>query len=230
MPKTHLTQREATTAPAVVEADVPLPSPPPDDGVLVVVRPEVVEIADHVLGNLFQRLYHGVERVRRLDGGVAAELSTSVSELEEILQLILDYVAPFPPATSRIPAIEVVESMVKNLAPGSEAVLMALGATIDGVMVAVDPGRASRAFALLSQQLDFEHEREVCTRVSVSRANRGIVVHLRFPVGRVATRSSTVELRWAVAEKLIELHGGTLAKSHMDSGEVEWAISLPSIA
>lgn len=197
---------------------------------LVVVRPEVVETADHVLGNLFQRLYHGVERVRRIDAALAQEFSATVLGIEENLQLLLDYIAPFPPATSRIPAIEVVESIVRNLAPESEGALVALGAPLDGVSVSVDPGRASRAFSLLTQQLQQESQIDGCTRVAAARADRLLVVTLRFPAGRVIARSSAGELRWAVAEKLLELHGGALNTTEQDSGEIEWRISLPSVA
>jgi len=195
--------------------------------VLVVVRPAVVETADHVLGNLFQRLYHGVERVRRLDATLAQEFSASVSGIEENLQLLLDYIAPFPPATTRVPVVEVIESMIKNLAPGSEGALVVLRATLDEVHVGVDPGRVSRAFSLLSQQLQLEQDGEGCTRISAVRADRTVVVTLRFPAARVATRTSTGELRWAVAEKLLELHGGALGKIQTETGEIEWQISLP---
>lgn len=200
----------------------------PDDGVLVVVRPDVVETADHVLGNLFQRLYHGIERVGRIDDRLASDLSVSLREVEDSLQLLLDYIAPFAPVTARMPAADVLESLVRNIAPGTEATLIALRAPIEGVVVAVDPSRAARTIDLLRLQLN--DECPSAARVRANHVNRQLVVHIAFPPGRLRGRTSVGELRWAVAEKLVEIHGGALRKIEPNaSGEIEWTLCLPSL-
>ena len=75
--------------PAKAEAEVNS-----DDGQIVVIRPQVVENVGHVLGNMFQRIYHLVERTREGDVAMAADLDGSIRRLEAFLQLLMDYVSP----------------------------------------------------------------------------------------------------------------------------------------
>ena len=65
-----------------------------DDDRIVVVRPQVIDNVGHVLGNMFQRIYHLVERTRENDLVTAADLESSTRRLENFLQLLMDYVSP----------------------------------------------------------------------------------------------------------------------------------------
>lgn len=205
-------------------ASVPAQAPAAE-GTLVVVSPEVVETADHVLGNLFQRLYHGIERVRRVDTDVAATLAEATSQVEEALQLVLDYITAGEPRTTRIPAPEWVESVVRNLAPSAVPMLVALVAPLDGASVVCDLARISRATELLRVQLTESLEG---VRVTTATRDRMVHVSLRFPPGGERPHSSLGELRWSVAQRLVEMHGGALARQPGAAGECEWTISLPT--
>ena len=194
---------------------------PDDEGQLVVVRPRVVENADHVFGNLFQRLYHGTRRAGDLDAELGAELEDSAARLEEALQLLLDYVAPFPPSLERVMATEIATSLAQRL--GASVTSAAAAADL---RVAVDPGRMARAFDLMATQLP--EGRGVCG-VAVEPGQEDVVLVVAVDAGVRTAASSIAELRWAVASKLIELHGGALGVAEGADGEGTWRVSLPRI-
>src|SRR5437016_5104574 len=114
----------------------------PGDDQLVVIRGPIVENIGHVLGNLFQRLYHLIEQEREQRGPAAGH-----------------------------------------------------GA------------------------LDLQ--------AAVRAPGRALVLTLTLPAGTLAPRSAASELPWAVAEKLLETHGGVLHATPAASGEVTWEIVLP---
>jgi hypothetical protein len=56
---------------------------------------------------------------------------------------------------------------------------------------------------------------------------RWLVLGILLPAAVVSTRSAESDMRWAVAEKFLEMHGGTLQHKSTPSGEVLWEIVLP---
>lgn len=193
---------------------------------LVVVRPAVVENADHVFGNLFQRVYAGVSRLQQLDPTEGDSLATSVREVEEALQLVLDYVAPFPPSFERFAVAEVAESLahrIKDIA--GAAVAMVVEVTSEGAVLA-DPARLGRAFDLLAQRFA-ERARGERAEIAVEIAPDSVQLRLACSRSSASARSSIGDLRWAVAEKLIELQGGTLEFAGGEGGSLQWMVSLP---
>lgn len=194
-----------------------------ESGRLVVIRPRVVENAEHVLGNLFQRLYHGVERTRSLDAGVAEDLAASVDEVERCLQLVLDYVAPFPPALESVPVGEVAESLAQRVGERLGRKID-VACSVDGAVL-VDPGRLGRAFAQMVPRLASGAPGRVSLQVVATGESMGL--HLQLAGALLLPRTSMAELQWAVAEKLIEIHAGGLEEQAGPSGEVQWSVSLP---
>lgn len=207
-------------------ATVAARSAPREPGHLVVVRTGVVENADHVFGNLFQRLYAGVGRLQALEPVEGELLASSVRELEEALQLVLDYVAPFPPVFERFSVGEVAESLAQRLKgiAGLPVAMMVEVAAGSGVLA--DPSRLGRAFDLLAMRFG-ECAAGQAAEVSFEIGRDAILARLQCPPPAGATRSSIGDLRWAVAEKLIELHGGSLEMMERDGGGLLWTISLP---
>jgi hypothetical protein len=53
------------------------------------------------------------------------------------------------------------------------------------------------------------------------------VLTLVIPAPCVAARSSESDMQWSVAEKLLEINGGSLQQQLRASGEVSWEIALP---
>jgi len=200
-----------------------------DDGQIVIVRPQVLENVGHVFGNLFQRIYHLIDRAGRGDTASVSQLEASTRRLEEFLQLVIDYVSPLSLALQRVSGTEAAQSLGRQLtdATGSQ-VTIDLKLSNDGQLL-VDPGRLARAFRLLAAQLlPGADAGEALALHAVARPGcRSLLLTVLIPGRRVATRSSESEMQWSVAEKLLEVNGGSLQQKVAASGEVLWEIALP---
>ena len=202
---------------------------PGEDGQIVVVRSHVVETVGHVLGNMFQRMYHLIDVSGEADAAAAAGLRGSTRALEDFLQQVLDYFSPVSLVLQYISAADVAQGLARQLSD-------AIGCTVkvdakvpaEGQLL-VDPGRLARAFSLLASRLCAAAGTDQGVPVRVVGENHGRFMRLTVVVPRtlVAPESSESEVRWAVAEKLLETHGGTLRPHATSSGEVLWEIALP---
>jgi hypothetical protein len=200
-----------------------------DDGRLLVIEPTVMESADHVFGNLFQRLYHAVERMRGFDEASAKEFGDSTRQLEDCVQLLMDYVSPYEPSLQEIAAHEVVASFVQQLSEMTGAEVTVSGDGDSNGRLLVDAGRLSRAFRLLSRQLSADLADATRIALSVNVHEQAAVLEMAFQVAGPsgARRSSASELQWAVAERLFDIHGGALREQVASSGELHWKLVLP---
>ncbi len=200
-----------------------------DDGQIVVVRPQVVENVGHVLGNLFQRIYHLIERARETDALTAEQLEGNTRRLEDFLQLVIDYVSPLSLSLRRVPGAEIAQSLARQLSDttgGSVNIEVKLPS--DGQLL-VDPGRIARSFGLLASQFQegAREGRTIALSAAARPTGRWFVLTVAIPSGCVGARSSESEMQWAVAEKLLEIHGGSVQQKSTGSGEVLWEIVLP---
>jgi len=197
-----------------------------EPGQLVVVRAAVVENADHVFGNLFQRIYASVGRVQELDPQEGLLLQASVREVEEALQLVLDYVAPLPPAFERFNLGEIVQSLTQRLEATAGLSFSARDELPVATVVFADPGRLGRAFDLMVQRCAFE-ARGTQGTIAVEIGSESASIQLCLPAAAVGVGSSIDDLRWAVAEKMLEVNGGALEQTSDARGDVSWKITLP---
>ena len=214
---------------STAQSDSDRPDETASDGQIVVIRPQVVENIGHVLGNLFQRIYHLIDRSTEGDAGSATDLSGTVRRLEEFLQLVLDYVSPHPPSLQYVPATEVAQSLARQLSDRIGcAVRVDAKVAADG-RVLIDPGRLSRGFGLLALQLEsVPANGDAIELKAIARpAGRSMIVNVVVPGRFVSPWTSESEMQWSVAEKLLEMHGGALQRKSAPSGEVSWEISLP---
>jgi hypothetical protein len=207
----------------------PFPSPEPPGERMVVLRPDVLDTVGHVLGNLFQRLYHLVDRAGESDALTAEELRGNAARLEAVLQLFLDYVSPVAPNLQPIEFAEIGQSLAQRLTEACGGRLRVHVSEAPSGSVLVDPGRLGRAFDLLASWLQPRSGLESVTPIMVSIAPSGRSLELLVSLSStyLASRSSEAELRWALAEKLIDLHGGTLTEPVRTAGETQWRITLP---
>lgn len=200
-----------------------------DDGQIVEIRPQVVESVGHVLGNMFQRIYHLVERTREGDVVMAADLEGNLRRLEDFLQLFIDYVSPLSLSLQYVPLADVVQSLAQQIGDAvGYPVKVETEGPRDGRLL-VDAGRLARAFGLLRLQLRPEAGCDGALQVKTTArpSARSLTLVVTIPSGCLLGRSSTSEIEWSVAEKLLEIHGGTLQQSPTVSGEVLWEIMLP---
>lgn len=196
---------------------------------VVVIRGDVLDTVGHVLGNLFQRLYHLVDRVSESDGLTADELRGNAGRLENVLQLFLDYVSPVAPSLQAVAFLDVAQSLSQRFNEASGGRLRVQLSVPASGSVLVDPGRLARAFDLLAARVQLRPGLEAVEpiRVELNATPRWLEVRVGLLPDYVAARSSEVELRWALAEKLIDLHGGTLTDLTQAAGEMQWLITLP---
>src|ERR1051325_2563760 len=181
---------------------------------LVVVRPEVLDDAEHALGNLFQRMHHVLRVAGEGMGPYAARLNESLLDLEQLLELLFDYVSPMraePRSTSCTSVAESIMAQVGHRKPEE----WTLGRFPD-VQVLADGRILSRALQLLGQALSREigaarlhldiDERKLSDRVEFA---------IRLDVPPAVGRLATADLAWVVAARLIELQGGELRRTSL---------------
>jgi hypothetical protein len=200
-----------------------------DDGQIVIIQPQVVENVGHVLGNLFQRIYHLIDRARETDIITAQQLEGSTRRLEGFLQLVIDYVSPLSLSLQRVPATEIAQSLAARLSDAvGRTVSTEAKLPIDGQLL-VDPGRIARGFGLLAAQLQegVKASQPIVLTVASRPTGRWLVLTVAIPSGCVVARSSESEMQWSVAQKLLEIQGGSVQQRSTDSGEVLWEIVLP---
>lgn len=200
-----------------------------EDAQMVVVRPQVVETVGHVLGNVFQRMYHLIEVCGNADAATAAALHSTTRTLEDFLQQVIDYFSPISLVLQHVPAAEVAQGLARQLSDAVGGAVKLDAKLPADRCVLVDPGRLARGFSLLASRLHngADSARGIGARVVGEAHGCSVRLTVMLPAAVVAPQSSESEVRWAVAEKLLETHGGTLRQHAMRSGEVLWEIVLP---
>ncbi|MFI5396447.1 MAG: hypothetical protein ACHQ9S_13020 [Candidatus Binatia bacterium] len=200
-----------------------------DEECIISVHPAVLEHVGHTFGNLFQRIYHLIEQLRRSDATGADHLGSSIGQLEAFLQLVIDYFSPLSLTLQRVCSADVAESLARQIGDMAGCSVKIEGKGLGGNLLA-DPGELARAFGLLAKQLVRENvDPNELIQLSASERRSGRSLVLQVDVqGRVdSRRSSEAEMQWAVAQKILETHGGTLQQHAKTSGETSWEIALP---
>lgn len=198
-------------------------------GQIVVIRPDVVDTVGHVLGNLFQRIYFLIDRAEAAVPAEAGDLHRNVHRLEDFLQLVMDYISPVPLVLEYVLATEVAQSLARQLSDTVGCgVRVDAKVAVDGRLL-VDPGRLARAFRLLARQLEADAGHGVTVDLKAAGRAAGRTLSLKTCVPRQlkAQRASDAEMEWAVAERLVEMHGGGVQRHDLANGDVTWEISLP---
>ncbi len=201
----------------------------PSGELVIVVRAEVLDTVGHVLGNLFQRLYFLVDRVAEASPLAAGELQANVGRLEAVLQLFLDYVTPHSPALRVVSLADIVQGAARRFEDVCGEQVRVECVSVPAGEVLVDAGQLTRAFDLMASRCaprDDEAAQQVIS-IETTCAGGWAVLHLTVPRACLSGRNSEDELRWAMAEKLIDLHGGTLRQELSNSGGLQWLIQLP---
>jgi hypothetical protein len=177
---------------------------------LVSVHPDVLRDAEHTLGNLFQRIYHAARLNRDALGVHAERLTAAVEDLEGVVELVFDYVSPVELELRAIPLPRIAESLVSQIASLTKGQVV-LG-DCPGVVVPADSRRLRRCFQLVGRAC--EPDWAVADRVSIGVSHDAVAEQCEILVSCAKASggngSKPDSLLWAVAGRLIELHGGTL--------------------
>ena len=223
-------------------ASVPVQRQSREQGSLVVVREHVVGEIAHELGNFFHKLYYWADYiksesdvVKRADSTVGHMLERTVASLDEFLKTTLDYFTPITLNPTNLRVDEVVEgflTQLRSLSHGS-SILVTREELVSGTVLLVDPTRVSQAFRNALHHIREDLKAGVVV-VTVGRESRGDLhgVEIRLELeSKSATpsllRGSELGVEWAVAAKLIELHGGDIIERDETNGCKVVAIFLP---
>ena len=189
-------------------------SEPPRTEQLVAVRPDVLGDAEHALGNLFQRVYHVTRLTREGLGSHADRLTEALENIEQLLELVFDYVSPVEIDLRPIGAAKVMESLAVQLRNHRGAAELSTS-ECPALRVLVDPRALGRSFQLLARALgrDWERAGDMALEVMHDEEDEHIQFTVRAGVGEGALATADANLAFAVAGRLIDLQGGELQAS-----------------
>lgn len=175
--------------------------------------PEVLNEAEHALGNLFQRIHH-IARVAREGMGPNAErMVGALSDLQEILDLLFDYVMPVSLERRPVGCDRVAESLVSNLSSYTTQEVN-VGST-PAASIDIDTRVLSRSLQVLAKARTRELAGAQSVNVAVAQDDARTTVDMTVTVYGAGPMvlSGDVDLAWEVAARLIELQGGELRQS-----------------
>ena len=194
---------------------------------LVTIRPEVLNDAEHALGNLFQRIYHATRLSREALGPQAERLTAALGDLERLLELVFDYVSPVEVRMRPTPAARVAESLAAQIRAHTEGEV-AVG-SCPPVAVSADARLLRRSFELLSRawSCHWEAASRIALDVLHDEAFERAEFVVRAPIRHGAGAPVDGKLALAVAARLVELHGGELRHGASDA-LVTCSVILPT--
>lgn len=175
--------------------------------------PEVLNEAEHALGNLFQRIHH-ITRVAREGLGANAERMTgALSDLQDLLDLVFDYVTPVTLDRRSIGCDRLAESVAANVRP-----FIAQGITMGSApdaKIDIDTRVLSRSLQVLAKARARELAAAQAASVTAAHDATGSTVDVAVALegGKPAGPTTDVDLAWEVATRLIELQGGELRQT-----------------
>jgi len=194
-------------------------------GIPVYVQDKVLSEIRHELGNFFHKLYYWAEYLRDHPGPDASDataadmLERTIKNLEAFLKVSLGYFHPTPLSLVRMPVTDVVAGLMHQLRSGLNGTPVAVegGGDWDGAGVMVDPGHLSHAFAVAVRHLTTRIGPESSVRIAIERRRRrdcagvelGVELH-RPNEGSPLFQTSEAGVEWALAERVVALHGGEL--------------------
>lgn len=201
----------------------------------------LAEIA-HELGNFFHKLYYWSDYLKERPGRQSADLTaaqmleSTIRNLEGFLKVSLDYFHPMPLALARMPAADLVEGLmfqVRSNLNGTVITVSGCGSERDAELL-VDPGQLSRAFEVTVRHLTKHVGAESSVHVDVRRGTRsvgtGLEVGFELHKPNDASplfRTAEAGVEWALAQKVVAMHGGELAEHIHGQGGRSVVIFLP---
>lgn len=195
-----------------------------------------LERAEHVFGNLLQRLYALAEDADQGRPWSGADLAHTVARLENALRALFDYLDVPHGEFEELPAAEVVQSLATVLREGlGGPVPVALGPEVMRGRLLVDLRALPVAWRAVVEGLKGGRD------AGASESSRGpeiqaeavggqLELQIKMPAGWVSQRWVEAELWWAMVAKVTERQGGELQRDRKQGGEITWSIRLPLVA
>jgi signal transduction histidine kinase len=235
--------RERPTGPSAPPASAAAPSEEAhEQGSLVVVQERVLAEISHELGNFFHKLYYwsdyiksDAEGAHKADSTAGHMLERTITNLEDFLKVALEYFYPIKLSFTKIAVEELLDAFMTHLGAhlnGNE-VRVFRNAMGEPATILVDPSRISQACRIALHQVHEELRSGGALTVSTGKGERrdfpGLEVKLevepKVPLSPLTTPPEA-GVEWAVARKLIEMHGGEILE-RVHEGRKVVSIFLP---
>ncbi|MEW6270816.1 MAG: hypothetical protein AB1689_16155 [Thermodesulfobacteriota bacterium] len=201
----------------------------------------VVHDLSHELGNYFHKLYYYTESVASgadpgdPEGSAAQKLGETVQRLQGFLNLALEYFQPARLNAVPMSAGDVaraLEALLRGEHPeASVDVRCAPGAADAAVMI--DPTRLSSGLRIVARQLADAAGPGTTLHAGIERRAAGgrgvleIAIEAEGAVVDESRRPAHRVVEWAVAGRMIELHGGELVTNESRPGASGCVLTLP---
>jgi signal transduction histidine kinase len=214
-----------------------------EQGSLVVVQERVLAEIAHEIGNLFHKLYYwsdyiksDTEGARKADSTAGHMLERTITNLEDFLKVALEYFYPIKLNFTKIAIGELLDGFMTHLGAhlnGNEVRVFRDEISEPGTIL-VDPARISQAFRISLHQVHEDLKSGGALNVRIAKGYRrdfpGLELRLEVepkvpPSALFRTAEAGVE--WAVARKLIEMHGGEIVERYDQNGRKVVLIFLP---
>jgi hypothetical protein len=194
----------------------------------------VVHDLSHELGNYFHKLYYWTDCVRSGADDPAAgaspadALDETLHRLQEFLNLALEY---FQPATLNLMRLTVgdvaraFEAQIRGENPEA-AVATSCGGEIAPAAVLIDTTRLSLALRLVARLLGGSELQATFGRTAPGDVLEIAVLASGASTEAAARRAQRV-VEWAVAARMLEMHGGDLVADEQRPGSASCVLHLP---
>jgi hypothetical protein len=163
-------------------------------------------------------------------------LERTITNLEDFLKVALEYFYPIRLNFTRVAVSEMLDAFMTHLGAhlNGNQVRVTRDEIGDPATILVDPARISQAFRIALHKVHEDLKSGSALNVSIGTGSRrdfpGLEIQLELEP-KVPTsplfRTAEVGVEWAVAQKLIEMHGGEISEQLGTNGHKIVAIFLP---
>jgi hypothetical protein len=213
------------------EADAP-------GGRLMRIDEAVVHDLSHELGNYFHKLYYWTDCIRSgasdlgPDASPTQALDETMHHLQSFLNLALEYFQPgrLVPVSMPVPDVaRALEGLLRGENPDS-AIVVRCADDVAHARVHIDPQRLSSGMRIVARLLG-GGSGTALSAVLDARSSAPdvleIVVSATGGAPDAAARRAQRVVEWAVAGRMLELHGGQLATNEERAGSASCVLTLP---
>jgi hypothetical protein len=201
----------------------------------------VVHDLSHELGNYFHKLYYYTESVATGgdpgsdDGAPAQKLGETVQRLQSFLNLALEYFQP-----ARLNAVPMcagdvaraLEALLRGEQPEATIEVRCAPGVAEAAVL-IDPTRLASGLRIVARQLAGGGGPGITVVAGLERRNHDgegmleIAIEVQGGTVDASYRPSHRVVEWAVAGRMIELHGGELVSNESRPGAAGCVLTLP---
>jgi signal transduction histidine kinase len=207
----------------------------------VPMQEQILAEITHELGNFFHKLYYWADYLQEKRAGRSGDatatqmLGRTIQNLEGFLKGVLEYFQPLQIAPSRLGVGELIAGLLGHLRSRLDGTPLAVAeaAGLESGTVMVDAARFSHVAQVIARRLG-EHcgpdsrceARFECVWRDGPGLRIDLAVHGSNPAAALFHTAAT-GVEWALAERIVALHGGEMATSQPADDERHIVVFLP---